>query len=306
MTRRTEDGRDIGADYQKQCVQSWKESGFTRVISVNTQREIEAAPGLKSLASELGIEIVPVERDASQIVGRPFVYVADLMKVACEVAAGEPFAFVNADIRLAPEAHASAAVTKIVAPKRFLLSRRTGVTHLNAQTGDQYFWGFDFFGVHPSDAEAVPDIGMIVGAYWWDHYFPLLMCARGAEPVQLPELGVMHLEHDERCDFKLWQKLGDQFLDQVTTLIASEPLASSKLSAPYATALQHAIRRKTRNPLSDFAYHARKRLPSYANLEPEKILRRVAYTNVQFLDQFPDPNSPTPPHRERQPGRRET
>ena len=144
MTRFTEDGREIGADYQRQCAASWSEVGFSPIISVNSKRELEAAPELRSLVSELGAEVIPVERDASAITGKPYVFVSDILRVACEVVGSGPFAMINADILLAKEANLIGLITSVVEPRRFLMARRIGISEPNERQGRAIPYGVRF------------------------------------------------------------------------------------------------------------------------------------------------------------------
>jgi hypothetical protein len=173
-----------------------------------------------------------------------------------------------------------------VRPKRFLLARRAGVTEPDGQLGDLYYWGFDLFAAHTSDIAAMPDMGLVIGAPWWDYYFPLMMCMQGAELLQPAEPAIRHLEHDERWDSKVWHELGQSSLNAMLSLLSKAPLASDVKAADYAAALHGAFQRKTGNMLSDLAYHTRKLLPKYARQEMEKALKRVAYTNVIYLDRY--------------------
>lgn len=286
MSRRTEDGRDIGADYQRQCIASWREAGFTEIISVNSKEEIETSAELQNLARDLGVRIVPVERDALTTTRKRLIFLTDLLQVARESAVGGKFAFINADIALVQDANVLDLISCTVRPKRFLMARRAGINDPDGQSGDLYYWGFDLFAAHTSDIEAMPDMGLVIGAPWWDYYFPIMMCLRGAEPAQPVMPAILHLEHDERWDSKVWHELGQSSLNAMLSLLSRAPLSSDVKAADYAAALHRAFQRKTGNMLSDLAYHTRKLLPKYARQELEKALKRVAHTNVKFLDRY--------------------
>src|SRR5271166_1159277 len=81
-------GAEIGSPYRRDCIESWKRAGFLP-LSVNSSRERVVADLCRTAL---------VHRDASRVTGRPNVFVADLLSVACEHADGKPFVIVNSDL----------------------------------------------------------------------------------------------------------------------------------------------------------------------------------------------------------------
>jgi hypothetical protein len=292
MSRRAPDGREIGNDYQKQCSASWRRAGFD-VFSVNSTREIKAAPHILSLAKDLGIGVVQVDRDAMQVAGKPYVYVNDLLEVGGRVSNRGLFAIVNADITLAEDYDFVQAIRDRVEPGRFLLARRIGIDRPDGRVGPQYRTGFDFFAFHARDTELVPDIGLIFGNAWWDHYLPLVMCAEGCRSWLLPDPPVLHLEHEERWQGSHWTQFGQQFLDEVSTRLKSPLLASSVMARAYADALDKAVWPDTGSRFANLALRVRMQLPRYAKAAQVDMLSRVANANVNFLDMHSETGAAT-------------
>jgi hypothetical protein len=71
-------------------------------------------------------------------------------------------------------------------------------------------------------------------------------------------------------------------------MLSHPPLTSKSQAKAYAMALNHAIERRSGNSLLDLAYRMRKLIPQFAQREPEKMLTRVGYANLRFLDGYQD------------------
>ena len=59
-----------------------------------------------------------------------------------------------------------------------------------------------------------PYAGMVFGAPWWDHFFPLLMLMQGCRIYQI-EPAAMHLNHTERWNRPVWEALGQRFVAEI-------------------------------------------------------------------------------------------
>src|ERR1044072_7633021 len=81
MSRPLPDGREFGAQYQAMCVASWREAGFSEIVSINSRRELEPQPQIYDLAKSLGVRVVAVDRDAAEQVGKAYAYIADICAV---------------------------------------------------------------------------------------------------------------------------------------------------------------------------------------------------------------------------------
>jgi hypothetical protein len=191
IERRDRLDRDIGPDYLERCIRSWRDAGH-RVVSVNTAEEAATLTD-----RFVGVEFHRVERSAVAIVGRPLVYIADVI-AACAAAPEEVVGIVNADLYLD-------------APKRLdgILSRIDGSTLIYAQRLDvddvddpreaePYFWGMDCFLFSPAMARDIADEGLVFGECWWDYWLPIVLAKRGYRlELAGPPPFIKHLQHGD-------------------------------------------------------------------------------------------------------------
>lgn len=210
ITRRNAAGEDIGPSYQADCIASWVEAGFAPA-TINARSE--------SFSAEPPVRRVTVERDASEITGRPHPYFGDLLSAIAGETDG-PFALVNADILIPPSAGLSRRVASLVRGQ-MIFTRRLDVARVGAP-GKPFFYGYDFFAAHGADAAALAKSQLIFGAPWWDHFFPLAMHLHGCRITQL-EPTITHLHHVERWDWSAYRELGDRFVAEMRSLVADGP-----------------------------------------------------------------------------------
>jgi hypothetical protein len=157
--------------------------------------------------------MVSVKQSASVITGRPQIFFADLLAVASVEAQGRPFALANADLILTPISDLAARAARL-RPGELILSRRIDIDELGQSDGRPYPCGYDFFACHADDVCNLPDIGMVFGAPWWDHFFPLLMLIRGCRIYQI-EPAAWHLKHAERWTGPTWEALGMRLVSEI-------------------------------------------------------------------------------------------
>jgi hypothetical protein len=210
ITRRNAAGEDIGPSYQTDCIASWIEAGFAPA-TINASSE--------SFSAEPPVRRITVERDASEITGRPHPYFGDLLSAIAGETDG-PFALVNADILIPPSAGLSRRVTSLKRGQ-MIFTRRLDVARVGG-SGKPFFYGYDFFAAHGADAAALEKSQLIFGAPWWDHFFPLAMHLHGCRLTQL-EPTITHLHHVERWDWTTYRKLGDRFVAEIEPMVADGP-----------------------------------------------------------------------------------
>lgn len=263
ISRLDANGAEIGQAYQLYCIESWRRAGF-EPVSVNSAKE----------AHPHGLRVISVASDASAITGRPHVFLANLLAVAATEAQGSPFALINADLILtAPDISDRVAQLR---PGEFIFSRRLDIGRLGQTVGTPYPHGYDFFAVHPNDIVDIPDIGMVFGAPWWDHFFPLLMFMRGCRIYQAEPLS-LHLNHIDRYDSSLWTSLGPRFMAEIRPHITD---------AGYRKRLDDAVVCRSGRLLSDLKYKLRKILHWNPMGETQRMLILAADANVSFLDKM--------------------
>jgi hypothetical protein len=218
---RTSRGILCGERYQEQCAQSWHDAGFAP-YSVNSRAELQYNAGLYDLAEKLGVTILPVDCDASSVTGKPHVYLSDMLSTLAGKGV-KTFAITNADIFLSP---VIGGVVKNMRDNEFVIERRLDVVSISSK-GDEYRYGIDFCAANLNVALNLPDIGLIFGVPWWDHYFPLMLGFSGQRRAPMVGGLLQHLKHEERWQQKLWHALGSEFLEKFRVEFVS-PKAISK------------------------------------------------------------------------------
>lgn len=260
MSRIDANGVEIGPEYQSRCIDSWRTAGFDPV-SINSSREPKPD----------GVRVIEVDRDAACLTGRPHVYFADMLTAG--IASGTVFAITNADVTMAPHLGASVAAMR---PGEMIFSRRVDIDHMGETTGEPWPVGFDFFAMHAENASWMPNLGMVFGAPWWDHYLPIMMHALKVRVRQI-EPAVYHLKHDDRWDWQTWTVLGHRLFSGIRT---------ERGNLDYLQRMRRAELRRTGRVLSDIKYSVWKRLAANVNDEPKRILQRFSQLNVAFVDEI--------------------
>ncbi len=244
LKRPRADGVDVGRIYQEQCVQSWRAAGF-HPVSINSRQELEACPELFDLAGALGVTIVPVDRDARAVTGRPHILLADMLASAGQLTDGV-FAFANADILLSGPTELYAFVERLERG-RFAALPRADFLAIGDASGRMFAHGYDFFAMHHADLKRVPDIGLIIGAPWWDHYLPILLLLTGAKLTPHTGPPICHLVHEDRWNWAVWANLGWRFAGAMHQLMTRQPMSDAPL-ARYAEGFHAALVEALRHP----------------------------------------------------------
>jgi hypothetical protein len=182
---------------------------------------------------------------------------------------------VNADIILPDGADLSGAVAALC-PGQFLFSRRIDVDIPFQTEGTPYPYGYDFFAGHADDLAGLPDAGMVFGAPWWDHFFPIIMFMRGC-PIRQHEPVVFHLAHKEQWDLAVYRTIGQRFVAEIRPNITNNY---------YGTQIGKAVSGMTGRLLPDLKHRVWRRLPQNAVAEANRKLWRVSDANLRFLDEM--------------------
>jgi hypothetical protein len=103
----------------------------------------------------------------------------------------------------------------------FIFSRRIGIDQPDQRDGIPQRSGYDFFAGHADDISGLSDAGMVFGAPWWDHFFPLLMLMQGYRIYQIGP-AVVHLNHAKRWNWPVWEALGQRFVAEIKTRLGMQ------------------------------------------------------------------------------------
>ena len=202
MSRLASNGEDIGSMYQKSCIDSWRAASF-RPVSINSSSEDYPH----------SVSKISLQRDARAVTGRPHVFFQDMLAAAVKESEGRPFAITNSDILLAAGTDLSDRVSSL-RRGQVLFSRRIDIDEVSSKDGLAWQYGYDFFAVHPDDIMGL-STGMIFGAPWWDHFFPLMLHFSGCRIDQIDPHQFRHLKHEDRWDWDVWEKLGCRFMAEL-------------------------------------------------------------------------------------------
>lgn len=206
LSRKDANGSDLGERYQTHCIRSWHAAGFAP-FSINSRDEISGLETARDVTS------IIVGRDGTSITGKPYVYLSDALAAAKTMTRGI-IVLTNADIYFQMNAKVYNFL-KDLRPGQFTVSKRQDVKQFETtdSTAKEYAFGYDFFAIHTDDIDAMPPSSFMLGAPWWDHFFPINMALHGLQFVRLPQNVVFHLEHSERWNRDLWMSFGECFMD---------------------------------------------------------------------------------------------
>jgi hypothetical protein len=183
-------GRERGPAWQAACVQSWKVAGF-RVVSLNSPEEIE-----RFQAESTGIEFqeLPLGRsrplitdffDAATAYGGP---VAGVISADCMMI--QQFDFMN---RLKPPIGGIAIAERIdISPDTLMQIGKNGC-HFDA-----------FFFDVGALTKIKYDHHWRIGEVWYDFWLPMAFGIAGLDVKTLPAPILLHLNHEQICDWPGW------------------------------------------------------------------------------------------------------
>lgn len=269
ISRTSAAGDEIGATYQADCIASWVDAGFEPTTINAASERVDA---------DSGIRRIMVERDASPITGKPLPYFGDLLSAIAGRTDG-PFALVNADLLIPSHAGLAKRVMSL-RPGEMIFGRRLDIVQPGA-SGTPYFNGYDFFAAHSGDVSALVGTGLVFGAPWWDHFFPLVMHLHGCHLTQL-EPQVIHLRHDERWNMTTYRRLGDRFIAEMRSMVSNGEYAEHLLRI---LSNRKDVRRAAARDLTRFRW--------WRPLNPDQqrglTLDRVGDLNLAVIDRLAPP-----------------
>lgn len=228
--------KDISDAYAMACVSSWIDSGF-KPVTVNSRMESPCILDAHEDAHE-AVEKRLLDRDARGLYGRPFPYLSDMLAEMRRHGPGV-IALTNADIMLRLSADCQRTIRGLM-PGQCVVCKRMDVDSPKALQGRPYSSGFDFFAFRTEDLAGLETGELALGVPWWDHYLPLWFYLSGKDRVAIGGASVVHLEHEERWDKKMWFSVGAQVLPMLSGQF--DRAAAAPRVAPYLTEASRAER----------------------------------------------------------------
>jgi len=184
-------GREVGLIWTRTCIDSWRKAGYD-VVSVNSASEAEQ---ISSIYPDVTVQAV--ERDGMATVGRPLVYLSDLLSVA-RLDTCSHIAIANADVMFLNDA--AVALKGWIPELGFAYSTRLDIDDL-AGSNPRLHGGVDFIILKTSDLQGLELPDFLFGTPWWDYWLPLVMNCKGVKGCRLAfnDLPVIaHLFHADR------------------------------------------------------------------------------------------------------------
>ncbi len=268
-------GEMLGLEYMQSCVDSWINSGFTP-ISVNSRREFATTP--KHIK---GVEYVFVDRDANAFVGKPLVYIQDMLRIGANRSEGF-FVLTNADILLKSSKDVFESLSRVCSGQ-FIAERRFDIPSTDCISGVKFSDGYDFFAFNSEDILSYSDEGFVFGVPWWDHYLPLKMALAGLEKIDIEKPFVYHLRHSERWDPDLWRMFGSVFMRIISKELEQTESGGHFKSENYKSQFNE-IMTADKTKLNYFMSLAN-RYYILKNYLHDKKLSKMARLNMRFIEQ---------------------
>ncbi|NEQ35200.1 MAG: glycosyltransferase [Okeania sp. SIO3I5] len=190
---------------QLSAIESWQKSGFN-VVSLNNEAEINR---LEYIYKD--VTFYPVKRDAKAIVGRPLIYVDDLLLYLKQYGT-KICGIINSDIRLEAGENFLSFISQ-QAENSVIFGSRVDIDSFELTGGKIYERGFDIFFFDKLLLEEFPISKFCLGLPWWDLWIPSMAIKKGLNSKYLVTPVVYHLKHKINYSNDFWQTMGIHFAD---------------------------------------------------------------------------------------------
>ncbi|MGB3190760.1 MAG: glycosyltransferase [Limnoraphis sp.] len=190
---------------QKTAIASWTSLGFS-VVSLNTTSEIQQLQTLYE-----NITFYPVTRDAEAEVGKPLIYLDDILSFL-QQQNSKICGIVNSDVQLKADNKFYSWVLE-QAKNAVVFGSRIEIESSNKLPGEIYDKGFDFFFFHQQFLTAFPKTSFCLGLPWWDFLIPLIAVQRGWTLKYVVTPIAYHVKHSVNYSNENWQKYGILFVE---------------------------------------------------------------------------------------------
>ncbi len=220
-------------DLQRGSVDSWRALGF-EVVSFNVADELDI------LRTEFPyLTFVPVERTAQTFVGRPLVFIGDMIRHFIDEGVAVA-GLVNADIALRGHQDLRSFLAN-QARGALVFGHRQDIAEEQADRGTTYEIGFDYFFFDPDIYRDFNlDYRFCFGMPFWDYWLPVCSLLEGLTVKRLDSPIAYHVEHELNWDFTFFNSFGGEFYRSVAAALErNADLAKMDSAAPEETARRH-------------------------------------------------------------------
>ncbi len=191
-------------EIQRRAVASWRAAGL-EVVSLNVPEE---AAALRPAFPD--VRFVTPPRTAIETLGRPYVYVIDLLRTARDAGA-TIVGVINSDIVL--EQSDLVEVVRANVGGNLLLGNRLDVPALEHGHRTPYEAGFDLFFMDAASVDRIPSSDMLLGMPWWDYWLPLTAQAAGLGLIRLDGHFAVHEMHPASWMNETFTRTGLEWLN---------------------------------------------------------------------------------------------
>jgi len=215
-------------DIQIAALETWRSCGFD-VLSFNAPGEIEILA-----ASFPEVRFVAPPRDATRLVGRPLIFLSDILQHLASSGAGIG-GIINSDIMFSPDKGLGDFI-KNQAANAFVFGPRLDVVSPDDPTGKLDLFGFDYFIFDRSLQLGWEQSNFCLGMPFWDHWLPLIAILGGHRVKKILSPIARHVLHPVAWDNDTLA-FNDQFvrilIDRQNQLPAHKTTAANQPAADF-------------------------------------------------------------------------
>lgn len=184
---------------QQIALHSWQKAGF-KISAVNTPSD---SAYFKPIFPD--VELVSATHDTTEIYGRPYVYLSDLLSY-CTRCPEEFFGIAKADVIFKAE-HLSAFLEQET-EHSVVFGTCQNIASLHAAETSPRGDGFDFIFFDKRVIKCIPFEEFCLGLAWWDYWFIIMAIANEFTGKWLVSPVALHIKHQTNPHVQLWHKLG--------------------------------------------------------------------------------------------------
>ncbi|MEI2418835.1 hypothetical protein V6O07_01055, partial [Arthrospira platensis SPKY2] len=232
---------------QKAAIQSWYDLGFS-VVSLNIASEVQQ---LQPIYDNINFHVV--ERDGSDLYGKPYVYINDLLDYLREY--GSTIGgIINSDIHLRVDKKFISFIFEQTQDS-VIFAPRLDVESLEATEGNFYPYGFDAFFFDKNLLKDFPRSEFCLGVPYWDLWVPFIAVKKNWKLKYLKDPVAVHIDHTGNWSKENWFKAWVKFakFDIPTTEKFTEDMWRGERQHELETTITAEIEPRIRKIIHDYA-----------------------------------------------------
>jgi len=188
---------------QKSAIQSWYDLGFS-IVSLNIESEAKQLQPIYD-----NVDFCIVKQDGSDLYGKPYVYINDLLDYLSEYGATIG-GIINSDIHLRADNNFASFIFE-QAQDSMVFASRLDVESLEATEGKIYQPGFDVFFFDKNLLKDFPHSELCLGVPCWDLWIPFLAVQKNWKLKYIKNTVAVHVDHAQNWSQENWEKAWFKF-----------------------------------------------------------------------------------------------